>query len=276
MDNPATIALIALDLDGTSLQPDGTISPRLKAAVGQAIERGVHVILATGRMVHSAEPFWRELDLPPGPLIAYQGAVVASMPDGQIVAKTTLPDAGARAAVEWALERDLLTQVYVDMELWVSREDPRVRQYIEKNHIPAWVRTTGEMTQWPEPPIKVLVQDDSAVLDRVRRELEPHLAGYPIRVFKSQPDYLELVHREVGKAVGLKAAAAALKIPQHRVMAVGDAENDLDMLQWAGWGVAMGQAPHAVKAAADAVTDTVEQDGAARAIERFVLEVSAN
>lgn len=271
MDRASSVALIALDLDGTTLQPDGRISDRLKEAVKRARQAGIHVILATGRMVKSAEPFWRELELSPGPLIAYQGAVVANMPSGEIVAHTLLPDGGAKLAVHWALERELLTQVYVGSELWVSREDPRVRAYIEKNHIPAWVRNGEEMLNWPEPPIKVLIQDEPEVLDRVRRELEPHLKDTPIRVFKSQPDYLELVHQDVGKAVGLKAASEALHIPRAAVMAIGDAENDMDMLAWAGLGVAMGQAPDEVKKAADVVTGGIAQDGAAQAIERYAL-----
>ncbi len=260
-----------MDLDGTTLQPDGRISDRLKAAVKRARQAGIHVILATGRMVKSAEPFWKELELSPGPLIAYQGAVVANMPSGEIVAHTLLPGDGAKLAVRWALDRELLTQVYVGSELWVSREDSRVRAYIEKNHIPAWVRDADEMLEWPEPPIKVLIQDEPEVLDRVRRELEPHLKDAPIRVFKSQPDYLELVHQDVGKAVGLRAAAEALQVPQAQVMAIGDAENDMDMLAWAGLGVAMGQAPEAVKQQANVVTGTIEQDGAAQAIERYAL-----
>ncbi|NMP22665.1 Cof-type HAD-IIB family hydrolase [Sulfobacillus harzensis] len=271
MGHSSSIALIALDLDGTTLKADGSISDRLQAAVGKALERGIRVMLATGRMVQSAEPFWRELKLPPGLLVAYQGAVVADMPSGKLVAKTLLPDEGARAAVRWALDREMLTQVYVGTELWVSREDPRVRQYIEKNHIPAWVRTAEEMLQWPEPPIKVLLQDEPEVLDRVRRHLEPEVARFPIRVFKSQPDYLELVHQDVGKAVGLAAAAQTLNIPQQQVMAIGDAENDIDMLKWAGLGVAMGQAPDAVKQAAQVVTAPISEDGAARAIERYAL-----
>lgn len=271
MDNPTSIALIALDLDGTTLQADGQISDRLKKAVREALARGIRVILATGRMVQSAEPFWRELALPPGPLIAYQGAVVAEMPSGHIVAETLLPDDGARLAVKWALEQQLLTQVYIGTELWVSREDPRVRQYIEKNHIPAWVRSANEMLVWPEPPIKVLLQDEPEVLDRVRHALEPLIREFPIRVFKSQSDYLELVHENVGKARGLEAATQTLGILPSQVMAIGDAENDMDMLRWAGLGVAMGQAPDVVKAASDVVTASITDDGAALAIERYAL-----
>ena len=223
-------------------------------------------------MPRSAYRFWDELGLPEGPLVAYQGAMVVAMPEGRALAKITLPDAGAREAVLWAIARGVLTQVYIGEELWVSREDPRVRHYIDDNHIPAWVRSPGEIVDWPEPPVKVLLQGDSWQLDGLRRELEALVASYAIRVFKSQSDYLELVNGQVGKSMGLKKAAQILGVPQSRVFALGDAENDIDMLQWAGWGVAMGQASDAVKAAADAVTNLVDEDGAALALERWVLE----
>ncbi len=263
-----------MDLDGTALRTDGTISGRLKEAVRHCLERGVRVILATGRMAKSAQRFWAELELPPGPLVAYQGAMVVWVPEGRVATKVTLPDEGARRAVEWALAQGLLTQVYVGTELWVSREDARVRSYIDANHIPAWVRLEPEMTDWPEPPIKVLLQGDGRILDSARPDLESIVAPYPIRVFKSQSDYLELVHCRVGKSVGLEAAARVLEIAPAEVLAIGDAENDLDMLRWAGFGVAMGQAPDQVKRAADWVTDSVDEDGAAAAIERWVLEMT--
>ncbi len=255
------------------MRSDGEVSERLKEAVQECHRRGVTVMLATGRMVQSAIPYWRALGLGAGPLVAYQGAVVAMMPEGRIVQKTTLPQEGALAAVRWAIDRDLLTQVYVGQELWVSREDPRALHYIEVNHIPGWVRGPDEIMDWPEPPIKILVQDDGAVLDAVRGELEQVVAPYPIRVFKSQTDYLEIVHDAVGKAKGVAGAAQLLGVDQKQVLTIGDAENDLDMLEWAGMGVAMGQAPDVVKQAADAVTASVDEDGAALALERFVLQM---
>lgn len=262
---------MALDLDGTSVSADGAVSPRLKAAVAACLLRGVRVILATGRMPQSAARYWVELNLPPGPLIAYQGAMVVWQPDGRVEADVVLPDSGARLTVDWALSHDLLTQVYVGSELWVSREDPRVRRYIEVNHIAALVRGAPDLTDWPEPPVKILLQDDGDKLDRLRGELEELVRDEPVRVFKSQVDYLEIVHHRVGKSVGLAAAAQALGVKQSRVVAIGDAENDIDMLQWAGMGIAMGQAPERVKAAARFVTDSIDDDGCAKAIERWVL-----
>lgn len=233
-------------------------------------------MLATGRMVQSASPFWRDLGLRPGTLVAYQGAVVAKMPEEEILAKTLLPEDAAQHAVAWALQHAILTQVYIDRELWVSAEDSRVRHYVDAHHIPAWVRSGDELLEWPEPPIKILLQDEPTRLDQLRPALEAQLKGFPVRIFKSQPDFLEIVSGNVGKADGLSKAADALHIPQSQVMAIGDAENDIDMIQWAALGVAMGQAPAEVREAADRVTDSVDQDGAAKAIERWVLEVSSD
>ncbi len=173
----------------------------------------------------------------------------------------------------WALEQNLLAQVYVGSGLWVSQADSRVSQHIDPSHMSDVVRVRGPeaLLGWPEAPIKVLLQGESAGLDRVRGELEALMRWEPVRLLRSHADFLELVHRYAGKSVGLQAAARALGIAQNRVLAIGDAETDVDMLEWAGFGVAMGQATESVKRAANAVTETVEQDGAARAIARWVL-----
>lgn len=266
-------AMVAMDLDGTALQPDGTVSPALRTAVAACVERGIAVILATGRMPQPAQHYWEVLHLPPCPIIAYQGAMVIWMPGGLAESQIALPEQAARRAVTWALEQNLLVQVYVGSELWVSRDDSRVLQHIEPSHASDVVRVRGSETllDWPEAPIKVLLQGESAVLDRVRGELEELLRLDPVRLLRSHSDFLEVVHRQAGKSAGLRVVARALGVASERVLAIGDAENDIDMLKWAGFGVAMGQAPESVKRAANAVAETVERDGAARAIERWVL-----
>lgn len=267
------IALIALDLDGTAIDGRrGTgVSPGLRAAVAQAQSRGIQVILATGRAVASALPHWQALELRPGPLIAYNGAEVVAVPERIRWFRLHLHDGAARRLVALAADWQLLCQVYVGEELWVTREDLRVRQYVQKNKIPAWVRAPAEITAWPEPPIKILIQGDPDRLDQFRLAVEPEFADLPVRFMKSQADYLEMVPKDAGKGRALAEVATRMGIPREAVVAIGDAENDIDMLTWAGLGVAMGQSPPAVRAAADLVTASVEEDGAARAI-RYLIE----
>ena len=271
MADSAHIKLIALDLDGTIIGSGGEISQRLITAVGRAQDRGIRVMLATGRMVQSARPFWLQLGLGEGPLIAYNGGQTVMMPEGSPILSRSLLDEAARFVVTQALAEDLLAQVYVGDELWISREDARARHYIESNHIPAWVRSGQEILQWPEPPIKILLQAAPETLDAFRPRLEIRALELGMRIFKSQDDYLEVVREGVGKGPALRDVASRLKIPAVQVMAVGDAENDADMLAWAGYGVAMGQAPTAVKQAAKVVTKTIDEDGAAYAIETWAL-----
>lgn len=266
------LKLIALDLDGTSVQPSGEIGPRLLKAVTDAQARGVHVLLATGRMVQSARRYWLDLKLNPGPLIAYNGGQAVTMPDESVIFRHGLSSEAAHFVVQKALEYDLLAQVYIGDEMWISREDSRARHYIESNHIPAWVRSGDEIFDWPQAPIKILLQADSTTLDQFRPVIEAHASDFNYRVFKSQQDYLEIVQQGVGKGPALQEVCQSLGIVSSQVMAIGDAENDIDMLRWCGFGVAMGQAPASVKRVARFVTDPIEEDGAALAIEKWVLE----
>jgi Cof subfamily protein (haloacid dehalogenase superfamily) len=267
----AGIRLVALDLDGTTVGPDGQVSSRLVGAVQQVQARGVRVMLATGRMLQSAMPYWRRLGLNPGPVITYNGAVVAELPQGSVWYRRTLPDEGARALVARALAADVLVQVYVGHELWLSRDDARAKRYIDVNRIVGWVKGYEAILQWPEPPIKVLLQGEALTLDQLRQEMTPLAEHYRVRLVKSQSDYLEMIADDVGKGEALRVLAARLGLRPQEVMAIGDAENDLDMIRWAGLGVAMGQAPHAVKAQAKWVTAPLEEDGAARALEHWLL-----
>lgn len=182
---------VALDLDGTALQPDGTVSPALRAAVAACVERGIAVIVATGRMPQPAQYYWGALHLPPCPIIAYQGAMVIWMPDGRVESQIALPERAARRAVTWALEQNLLAQVYVGSELWVSQADSRVLQHIDPSHMSDVVRVRGPeaLLDWPEAPIKVLLQGESAVLDRVRGELEGLMRWEPVRLLRSHADF---------------------------------------------------------------------------------------
>lgn len=262
--------LIVLDLDGTSIGADNTVSPRLVAAVAAAREKGVACILATGRMVTSAVPYWDALQLGEGPLIAFNGGKVVWMPNRTRWFIHRLQETAARTVAAAAMDRDILAQIYIDEELWVSRYDERVNRYVEKNRIGATVLDPQAILTWPEPPVKILLQDEADRLDRFRAEMEPQLTGAPVRLVKSQPDYLELIPARVGKGRALERVAAHLKLEPSQVMAVGDAENDIDMLAWAGLGVAMGQSLDTVKEAADVVTGPVSSDGAAAAIE-YVL-----
>lgn len=272
LDNQIPIKLLVLDLDGTVLRGDGSLSDALMDAIREVRGLGITVMLATGRMVRSAEPAWLQLGLGPGPLIAYNGSMVVEMPRKNPWFSWHLTDDVAQVVINEALDADILTQVYVGNELWLSKEDERAQHYIRVNHIPGEVKSRNSILKWPSPPIKLLLQDDSDKLDQFRAHISQTVLGLQGRIFKSQADYLEIVPAGVGKGPALAKVAKRLHIDPQEIMAIGDAENDVDMLRLAGLGVAMGQAPDFVKQAADVVTRSVEEDGAAYAIRRWLLD----
>ncbi len=272
MDNQIPIKLLVLDLDGTVLRQDGSLSDDLAQIVQEVQDHSVTVMLATGRMVRSAEAYWMQLHLGKGPLIAYNGSMVVEMPNKTPWFSWHLSGDLARLVIQEAINGDILTQVYVGNELWLSKEDERAQHYIRVNHIPGDVKLGDSILEWPSPPIKILLQDDSDKLDQFRAYISSRMVGLQGRIFKSQADYLEIVPAGVGKGPALGKVAERLNINYDEIMAIGDAENDLDMLKMAGLGVAMGQAPEFVKQAADVVTRSIDEDGAAYAIRRWLLD----
>ncbi|MCY0880795.1 MAG: HAD family hydrolase [Firmicutes bacterium] len=265
-----SIKLVALDMDGTILDKNGQLADGISEEIARITADGVRVILATGRMAQSARPYWEQLNLGEGPLIAYNGGLIEWQPQGTDLFKAQLPNHAAREIIQEAVAQNILAQVYVGHELWLSREDAMARRYIETNRITGWVKPLEEMLVWPEPPIKILLQDDPFVLDQLREAMQADMARQHVRFVKSQPQYLEAVPETVGKGPALQAACAVLDIPLEHVLAIGDGENDIDMLQVAGWGVAMGQAPACVKRAADVVAPSFQEKGALWALQHFV------
>jgi HAD superfamily hydrolase (TIGR01484 family) len=193
MGHQVRVKLLVLDLDGTALQEDGSLSMELIEAVTRIQQTGVQVMLATGRMMRSAIPYWMQLSLGTGPLIAYNGSMVAEMPSERSWFSWHLNSDVARLVVSRALDSDILTQVYVGNELWLSREDERAQNYIAVNHIPGEVKIGRDILRWPAPPIKILLQDNPERLDRFREDITPEVLGLQGRLFKSQEDYFDIV-----------------------------------------------------------------------------------
>lgn len=267
----APIELVAVDLDGTIFAHGDEVHPRVLAALERVVASRIRVVIATGRTARSVERFRQRWALPAGPMICYNGAEVVDLPSGQRWFVDQLPDTAARRAMELVLAGGHLAQVYVGDALWVTRDDPRVRAYIESNHIPAEIKPGRAILDWPEPPIKILIQDEPATLAHLREAMAPWAAELGVRAVNSQADYLEVLPQAATKGRALARVAERLEIARAAVAAVGDGENDAEMLAWAGWGMAMGGGHPAARAAADVVLPPVGEDGAAVGLEQYVL-----
>jgi Cof subfamily protein (haloacid dehalogenase superfamily) len=268
------IDLIAIDMDGTLLDSNHAISPRVKKAITAVRTQGVRIVLATGRPFSGVEKYLEELGLTGEGdyCITFNGAVIQNAADTKSVAETTLGYDDFLYCEKIA--RDLGVHFHVLYERSMMTPNADISSHTVRDayisHTPLLYRSVEQVDPaWRFR--KFMMVDDEAVLDKAIANFPPELLQR-YTVVKSAADFLEILHPEAGKGRALATLAAYLGVSQERIMAIGDQENDLVMLEFAGVAVAMGNAIDAVKAVADHVTTSNNEDGVAVAIERYALK----
>jgi Cof subfamily protein (haloacid dehalogenase superfamily) len=261
------IELIVLDLDGTLLMANGRIHPDNIEPIRQAIARGIPVVLATGKTRWSALELIETLGLET-PGVFNQGMIVNDA-NGAVLRLVTLPVDAAAAALDFAAERRLPVNAYSPDGLRATIDD-RYRHILHTKYREPLPALCPDLRQQLDTiQITKLLISDEAGNDETRTDLERHLAGRA-KVVQAVPEYIEVMPLGVSKGEGVRWLLEEMGIDPAVVMAVGDGENDLELLRMAGLGVAMGNAGDAVKAAADVVVGSNEDAGVAEAVERFV------
>jgi Cof subfamily protein (haloacid dehalogenase superfamily) len=264
------IKLIALDLDGTIVSEQLEISPRMLGTLQYVIqETDIRVVIATGRMHESAVKFARKIGIRE-PLITYQGAMIKDLNGGNEVNYHFPIELDlARKVYEYVKSWDVDVNVYMRGELFTTHGNHFAGEYRKLSGIePNYVNSIEEIMT--EGPTKFLVIDDTKLhdLQDAITETFPDRLNYCM----SRRNFFEIIDAQASKWNGIMTLANTWGIAPENILAIGDHENDLSMITQAGIGVAMGNAPELVKAQARYVTDSIQNDGAARAIEQFVLE----
>ena len=204
----------------------------------------------------------------PEPVVCYQGAAVVDPGSGEFLRHVRIPLELAREAIAAIVESGHGLNCYVDDELYVARVTPEAESYATFQHIELHV--VGPLLEWLEgEPTKLVVVGDPEELDRLGAELRARFEGR-LFIAKSLPFILELAHPDVSKGSGLKFVADRLGFTCERTVAFGDGENDIELVDWAGFAVAVGNAHPAVKARADLVCPSAEEEGVAQVIEAFL------
>jgi HAD superfamily hydrolase (TIGR01484 family) len=265
--------LIALDIDGTILIPylengysSEETTPAVREAIDRVVEAGCPVVLASGRAPLSMSMVLRHLDLPRDLhdqmlVVASNGAVTFSFPPMKVVSEVTFD---ARDAVRAVLEHVPAAAVAIE-EHGVGY---RVNRHFPEGELDGEMILTPIEEMIASEVSRVIIRDpDSTSEDFVTLADKLGLQG--TNYFIGWTAWLDLAPEGISKASGLEGVAERLGVAREHVLAIGDGRNDIEMLQWAGRGVAMGQAPDEVKEAADAVTETVENDGAALELRRW-------
>ena len=243
------------------------LRPRTRAAIRAAREAGIQVVVVTGRMFRSVRPYLEEAGLD-DPAVCYQGAVVADAISGEFLLHVPIPLELAREAIGAVHEEGFGLNCYVDDELYVAEVTPEARRYADFQNLE--LHAVGPLLDWLDrPPTKLVVIGDPEVLDGLEARLKDRFRGR-LYISKSLPYFLELAHPDVTKASGLAFLAERMGFTASETVAFGDGENDVELLEWAGYGVAVANAHERVLAVADFVCPSVDDEGVAQTIEAFL------
>lgn len=265
----SNIKLIATDIDGTILKNDFTFNQGVKDCIKKLSEIGIKVVLVTGRMNSATQYIANQLGLKT-PIASYQGALVKE--GDKVLYERDLNSTSAREIINWAKENKIHINLYMNEKLYVEKDDDIIRRYTGERSGDFIVHDfdTLELNH-----INKLLGIDFENADNVSKWLEYLTQKYPELYFvKSTPYFCEMINPQATKANAVEFLTKYYGLKQEEVLTIGDQNNDIELLQAGGIKVAMGNGTAQLKAIADFVTDTVENDGFVRAVEKFIPEYS--
>jgi Cof subfamily protein (haloacid dehalogenase superfamily) len=202
------------------------------------------------------------------PVVCYQGAVVAEPVSGRWLRHVPIPLELARQTIAALNEEGFGLNCYVDDELYVAEVTEAAKRYADFQHIE--LHAVGDLLDWLDrPPTKLVVIDDADVLDDLKQRMLDRFAGR-LYISKSLPYFLEFASPDVTKAAGLEFLAKHLGFTRERTVAFGDGENDIELVDWAAYGVAVANADDRVKEIADFVCSSVDEEGVAQVLEAYL------
>lgn len=263
-----TYDLIAIDIDGTLVPENKIIAEPVKIAIQRLISLGKKVVLCTGRPVPGAKPYIKELGLNKTGdyMITYHGALVQRADTLENILHHQLTFEDFFFFKSWLQKDDLKIQAVNNHGVFSYSKDLDYYQLMEAyyNNLPLYIREMHEIDQ-NIAFSKFFIGGSEETIRKMNHKLAINLAtNYTI--LASGPNSIEILNKKASKGKALAELANRLNIAQNRVMAIGDSGNDIDMVDYAGCGIAMGNAVSEVKAVANYVTDHVDSHGVATAI----------
>jgi Cof subfamily protein (haloacid dehalogenase superfamily) len=264
---PTDVEALACDLDRTLIGRDVLLRERTRAAIAAARAAGIRVLIVTGRMFQSVRPYASAAGID-DPVVCYQGAVVADPTTGEFLRHEPIPLGVALEAIEAVEAIGFPLNCYVDDELYVASLGPEAESYASFQNLR--VHEVGNLSEWlTKEPTKLVVVADSDALDDLAPVLRARF-GDRLHISKSLPTFLEFSRTGITKASGLEFLSERLGFTPELTVAFGDGENDLEMLEWAGYAVAVEDANPLLLAVADAVCPPAEEEGVAQVIEALL------
>ncbi|PEI97250.1 Cof-type HAD-IIB family hydrolase [Bacillus pseudomycoides] len=264
--------MIVLDLDDTLLRDDHTISERTKQTLMTAQEQGVKVVLASGRPTFGMRHIAKELRLEEygSFILSFNGAKIINCKTDKELFSSTLSPEIVHSLYEISKTEDVWIHTYIGDDIVTEENNPYTEIEGQLTGMPI-IQVDSFTAAVQEPVVKVLMNKEAERLVEVEKKLQEQLEG-KLSVMRSKPFFLEFTEAGVTKGTSLNQLIQKLGIKREEVIAMGDSYNDQTMIEFAGLGVAMGNAPDDIKEIANYVTDTNMNDGVAKVVEKFVLK----
>ena len=261
--------LMAFDMDDTLLNEHGKISPRTMAALRRAMDAGVYVVLASGRMPEAMRKFAEEIGVN-APMVLFNGGMVYDHRTGRTVSRNDVPLETARRILKMAEENGVYAQAYPGEGYFAGERTKYTEMY--ENHIKVGCNVVNEaLSGWiTTGQVKMLFigeKEDSPARIRMFSEAFPDVS-----FMNSKPHYIEVVSKTVDKAVAMEALINDLGLTKDECIAFGDGQNDVSMLNYVGAGYCMANASEGVKAKCRLFAPANTEDGCAQVIERLLDE----
>lgn len=266
--------LIALDMDGTLFTSDKKISDRTKRAISRARELGVKIVLASGRPLDGLHKPLAELNLISDDeyVLCYNGALAVTAKTGKILSQCTLTGKDCKKLFKLSEELKVHCHAFSAKQGLITNEISHYTAYeAEMNEMQCHIINPYTDIADDEIITKLMFIDPPEILKKAVDKI-PEWVYTDYNAFSSTPFFFEITNKAVDKGTGLKQLAESLNITQEEVIACGDENNDYSMIKYAGLGVAMGNAIDKIKAVSDYITDTNDNDGVAKVIEKFILK----
>lgn len=273
MNTTAAVRLLAVDLDDTLLREDLSISEENRRSLIAAEEAGVTVLLASGRVPEAMETYADILRMRerPGYLISNNGCTITRSDTGETIYHKEIDGKTAVRVHRIAKAAGFPTEIYRGRNICVDRDNSWTDLDSRLSGLSKLVVPAYEELLLAGPPVKMVIPGEPPKVARLEEELKREFGG-SLSIFISKPYFLEVLPHDADKGIALAWLAGRLGIEREQVMCIGDSNNDLGMIRWAGIGVAMANANETVKRAARHVTgNTNEEHGVAEAVQRFVF-----
>lgn len=265
--------LIAIDMDGTLLKEDKTITTKTKETLNAARSLGVKIVLTTGRPIQGIKNYLNELQLigEGDYVIALNGALICRCSDYSIISSNeTLNGKDLKYIYNKVKELKTYFHAFTKNEDLVNIESKFSED--EEKRINLKVRKVDFLTEIKDDDeiLKAVLEEEKDTLDKVTSQIPKELFE-EYNVIRSVDFMIEFMKKGCNKATGIEKLAQYLAIKKEEIIAIGDASNDKEMIEYAGLGVAMGNAEDEIKMLANFITKSNEEDGVAYVIDKFII-----